>query len=518
MKKQIHNPRILMVTSEVTFLRHGMRPGARVISARASGLGDVCTAHIEALYDRGLDVHLAMPNYRNLLKINAGRIAAIDIYNRRCGLPESNIHLAQDRSFYYHPKLCSTTDSENVRIALTFQREVINRIIPEVQPDLILCYDWTTGLIPAMARVYEIPCLFTLYHLDSPRLHLSTIEDQGIDAASFWQHCYYCRMPVNYQETRNTNPLDMLSSGVFAADSVNLLSDTLLHTLTDGSSQIAGSQLKVVLNEKLRAGTLTALAPVPDSSHNPSTDRNLVRAYGPQDHVAGKLFNKIKLQETLHLRMDSNAPLLFWPTHLDGSRSGCRLMIEVLPDVLDRYREQGLQIVFFGDGEFQESLHASIESLKVADRVSVSGFDIRHWRLAYGGADYVLMPLLLASCGLPCQIGQRYGALPIAHDAGAIHDCVEQLEPTANHGTGFLFKHFGADGFLWAIDQAMDFYSQPQEVRSSQMQRIMTDSLVGPDPDDNVRKTLNLYARVLDRSPANFGVSPDNSVPFQIAV
>ena len=58
MKKQIDNPRILMVTSEVTFLRHGMRPGARVISARASGLGDVCTAHIEALYDHAPGVCL----------------------------------------------------------------------------------------------------------------------------------------------------------------------------------------------------------------------------------------------------------------------------------------------------------------------------------------------------------------------------------------------------------------------------------------------------------------------------
>jgi hypothetical protein len=71
---------------------------------------------------------------------------------------------------------------------------------------------------------------------------------------------------------------------------------------------------------------------------------------------------------------------------------------------------------------------------------------------------------------------------------------------------------------LWAIDQAMDFYSQPQEVRSSQMQRIMTDSLVRFDPGHTTRQTLNLYARTLDPSLAHLKVSPDISVPFQIAV
>ena len=95
----------------------------------------------------------------------------IDMPTPGCvALPESRIHLGQDRSFYYHPKLFLSTDWENIRIALAFQREVINLIIPEVQPDLIHCYDWMTGLIPAMARCMGIPSLFSMYRLDSPRL------------------------------------------------------------------------------------------------------------------------------------------------------------------------------------------------------------------------------------------------------------------------------------------------------------------------------------------------------------
>ena len=152
-------------------------------------------------------------------------------------------------------------------------------------------------------------------------------------------------------------------------------------------------------------------------------------------------------------------------------------------------------------------MRALIGRLQAAERAAVCDFDARRYRLAYGGADYVLMPLDLDPCALPCKIGQRYGALPIACDAGAIHDCVAHLEPAANRGTGFLFKHCDASGFLWAIDTAMAFYRQPPAFRSSQVQRIMTDSLLRFDAGESAQQIVDLYARVLDRSlaPLNDG-------------
>ena len=511
------NPRILVVTPEMTFVRYGMGPASRCISARAGGLGDICSAQIHALYEHGMDVHLALPNYRNVFKTSGHHMRGIDIHGHQCRLPESHIHLAQDRSFYYHPKLFVTTDWRNVRIALAFQREVINRIIPEVQPDLIHCYDWMTGLIPAFARRNGIPSLFTMYRMDSPRLLLSTIEERGIDAASFWQHCYYSRMPVDYLETRKSNPLDLLTSGVFAANQACTLSQTFLNTMTDEHSHHTAELLKVELQNKLRAGNLCAVAPAPDSSFNPATDRSLMRPYGPDSHYAGKLFNKLQLQEMLNLPMDSGAPLCFWPTRLDSARSGSQLLADTLSAILDRYREQRLQVVFIADGDFQEHMRRLIDRLHAADLAAVCDFDAQRYRLAYGGADFVLMPLHLDPCALPCKIGQCYGALPIAFDAGAIHDCVEHLDPTANSGTGFLFKHFDANGFLWAIDQAMAFYRQSRKFRSSQVQRIMADSLVRFDPGDTVQRTIDLYGRALDRPLVKMKAAPGLSTPSQIA-
>jgi starch synthase len=489
--------RLLIVTPEVTRVPHGMGPESHTISARAGGLGDICSAQIHTLFERGVDVHLALPNYRNMFKINSQRMPGIDIRRRR-EFPDNRIHLVQDRSFYYHPKLFLTINSDNIRIALAFQREVIHRIIPEVRPDLIHCFDWMTALIPAMARQIGIPCLFTLYRLDSPRLLLSSIEERGIDAASFWQHCFYSRMPINYEETRGTNPVDLLTSGVFAAHSVMTLSETFQKTLTIQGDTAIPPGLTNELGHKLRAGRLCAMAPAPDASFNPSSDRSLMRSYGPETHYPGKLFNKLHLQEILNLSLDSTAPVCFWPTRLECGRPGCILMADVLPAFLERYREQRLQVVFVADGGFQVHLRGLIERLQAADRAAVCDFDTRRYRLAYAGSDFVFMPLRRDPIALPCKIGQRYGSLPIAFDGGAIHDCITHLDPGAGFGNGFLFKNFDPPGFLWALDQAMMFYRLPAEQKARQVQRIMADSLVKFSADEWVQQIIDWYDRMLE--------------------
>lgn len=509
------NPRILIVTPEVTCLPQSMGSVSRSVFSRAGGLGDICATQIHALHERGMDVHLATPNYRNVFKSNSHHMPCIDIHSRRSGLWDSCIHLAEDRSFYYHSKLFLDTGWKNIRIALSFQREVINHIIPEVQPDLIHCYGWMTGLIPAMARHHGIPCVFTLYNLDSPRLLLSTIENEGVDAASFWQECYFSRMPVNYEETRDTNPVDVLTSAVFAAQYTHTLSQSFLSLLIDDNNHQVSACLRTELQNKLKEGDLGAITAMPDSSFDPSSDQALLRLYGPDTHHAGKLFNKLHLQETLKLTMDSTAPVCFWPTRLDDARPGCHLMAELLECILERYRSHGLQIVFVADGDFQETIRALVGRLQVSDRVAVCDFDARRYRLAYAGADFVLMPMYLDPCALPCKIGQRYGALPIGHDAGAIHDCVEHLNIRANQGTGFLFNNFDAKAFLWAIDQAMAFFDQPLEVRSNQVKRIMSESLLRHDPGNMVQQTVDLYERILNRSLVQLNEDVDMTVPLQ---
>ncbi len=114
-------------------------------------------------------------------------------------------------------------------------------------------------------------------------------------------------------------------------------------------------------------------------------------------------------------------------------------------------------------------------------------------------------------------IGQRYGTLPIAFDAGAIHDCVEHLDADAGSGAGFLFRYFDAGGFLWAMDQAMAFYRRPPAFRASQVHRIMTDSLTRFGPENVVRQTIDLYTHTLGRQLAPLKTASDLPASSRIA-
>jgi starch synthase len=159
------NPRVLIVTPEVTYLPDRMGNLANFLTAKAGGLADVSAALISALFNQGADVHVALPDYRAIFKDRLAPYLKKEQRTLRQVMPDDRIHLAEDRAFFYLNRVYSSYGGENTRISLAFQREVINNIVPRVRPDLIHCNDWMTGLIPAMAREMGIPCLFTVHNI-----------------------------------------------------------------------------------------------------------------------------------------------------------------------------------------------------------------------------------------------------------------------------------------------------------------------------------------------------------------
>jgi starch synthase len=64
MADQPKNPRILIVTPEVTYLPDRMGDMASFFTAKAGGLADVSAALITTLFEQGAEVHVALPDYR----------------------------------------------------------------------------------------------------------------------------------------------------------------------------------------------------------------------------------------------------------------------------------------------------------------------------------------------------------------------------------------------------------------------------------------------------------------------
>lgn len=492
------NPRILVITPEVTYLPRGMGNIANFLSAKAGGLADVSAALISALFEQGADVHIAIPDYRSLFDSSLPNPLKRSI-RRLKRLPEDRIHLAADRAFFYVNAIYSGYEHDNAKLSLAFQREVINNILPRVQPDLIHCNDWMTGLIPAVARHYGIPCLFTIHNIHTVKNTLAYIEDMGIDAAEFWSNLYYQSFAVDYESTRAINPVDFLVSGIFAAHFVNTVSPTFLLEMIEGWHDFVSPQLRQELTNKWRAGCATGILNAPDPAYDPRTDRKLPHKYGPERHTEQKRKNKLLLQKTLGLVEDENAPIFFWPSRLDVIQKGCQLLAEICYRTISTFWDQNLQIVFVANGDYKMHFEAIARFHDLGDRVAVCDFDEGLSRLAFGSSDFVLMPSRFEPCGLPQMIGCLYGALPIVHNTGGLRDTIRHINVEESTGNGFSFETYDSTGLFWAIEQAMAFYNLPGAIKEEQIKRIMNHAAATFTHDVTARQYIDLYERMLKR-------------------
>ncbi len=493
------SPRILIVTPEITYLPYGMGNMSNMLRAKAGGLADVSASLVSALYRQGADVHVALPHYRRMFNIDVGRLISRELRVYMSHLSNHRIHLAEDRIFYYRDAVYSGYDGDSFRFAMAFQREVINNIIPAVEPDLIHCNDWMTGLIPAMARRLGIPCLFTVHNIHTIKVMLDAVEDRGIDAAEFWNNLYYERMPHNYEESRSLNRVDLLASGVFAAHFINTVSPTFLREIVDGRHYFVPENIRHEMAAKVLAGCATGILNAPDPSFNPEIDKNIEVNYSQNDFASGKQRNKLSFQMRTSLNLDADAPLLFWPSRLDPAQKGCQLLADILYRVVSTWWPDNLQIAIVSNGSFQNVFMDIVKHHDFYDRICLCDFDEKLSRLAYAAADFMLMPSLFEPCGLPQMISPLYGTLPIVHDTGGLHDTVQHLDCDADAGNGFLFDTHDANGLFWAIEQAMAFYKLPDQQKQRQIKRIMKEAKSQFNHDVTANNYMEIYETMLQR-------------------
>ena len=186
--RRLRRPRILIVTPELNGSVYLGRNGLPVPCAKAGGLADISTLLVDELADRGIDVRVAMPHFRNLFPDAK--------LSRR-------LHLCHDREFFYRRSVYDGSPEANRRAALAFQRDVIHNILPAVRPDIVHCHDWMTGLVPAAAKAMGIRSLFTIHNLHDELTTMAEAEDRGVDVARFWQNLHFKNYPGSYEDSRD---------------------------------------------------------------------------------------------------------------------------------------------------------------------------------------------------------------------------------------------------------------------------------------------------------------------------
>jgi glycogen synthase len=293
--------------------------------------------------------------------------------------------------------------------------------------------------------------------------------------------------------------VDLLTSGIFAADHVNTVSPKFLSEVVDGLHSHIPGHIRHELWAKCQAGCATGILNAPDASFSPVSDPYLEDHYSTETVSAGKRANKIRLQRELGLRYAPDSPLLFWPSRLDPVQKGCHLLTDLLHEVTRTYEGDLLQIAVIASGAHQRYFHEIVALHGLEGRVAVCDFDERLSHLGYAAADFVLMPSSFEPCGLPQMIAPKYGALTIAHNTGGLHDTVEPLDVAANHGNGFRFDIFDVEGLRWAIDQAVRFFRQPAAEKEEQIQRVMREAKGRFNYGVTAAEYIRTYEKILGR-------------------
>ncbi|MFZ7127784.1 MAG: glycogen/starch synthase [Desulfobacterales bacterium] len=250
-------PRVLIVVPEALFFPREPNKSEIFVCEDRGRRIDFLGYLISDLYHSGVDVYLAQPDFRRLFSHTGDEGDACSTCS---DIPGRRVLLTRDRDFFYVEDIDRNTHWQNLRISAAFQREVMYHPIPEIQPDLIHCFDWMTGLIPPAAMHLGIPCLFTISRLETARMPLWFFEDMGIDAAMFWENLFYDRLPRSYEDTRTDNPADLLFSGISAATHVNTISAVALSQLLTYMGGPNPSGLRRLIRRKFEWGWISCFS------------------------------------------------------------------------------------------------------------------------------------------------------------------------------------------------------------------------------------------------------------------
>jgi len=497
-------PKILICTPEITELPEGMGNMANLIAAKGGGMGDISAGLIRTLNESNeYELHIAIPKYdTNIRRLAAFSNQQLDML--AVVLSGRGIHLVNDSAFSY----IDTPYAENsihtpVRRSLVYQRHIINNLLDFVNPDIVHCNDWMTGLIPAAARAKGIKSLFTLHNIFTEKQSLMDIELSGIRPVDFIEWLYFETFPGNIKENWHsqfkTNKVDFTCSAVFASDYFNTVSKTFLEELRNRYfDDIVPEPLYKVICEKCEKGKAVGILNAPNDTVNPKVMPHIIN-FNRHTMVEMKAKNKALFQEKMQLPIEPNVPIFFWPSRLYYQK-GPDVLIEFADYLTRKYKLQ-IAVVASGDREYEKLLRLLSRKNR---RISCKPFDEALSNLGKAGSDFILMPSRYEPCGLPQMEGMRFATLPVVRATGGLKDTVTMLDAEKSTGNGFIFEMLDRSGLEFGISSALAFYALPKAVRIAQLQRIMSNS----KRQFNLSNTAKKYMRLYDRMMVEKGNNP----------
>jgi starch synthase len=190
---------------------------------------------------------------------------------------------------------------------------------------------------------------------------------------------------------------------------------------------------------------------------DPRHDRFLSHHYSPHD-MSGKAVLKQEIISKLNLKAGADTPIFGIVSRM-AMQKGHDLLFESLPTLLE-WRDFAFVVLGSGESKYEEFFERL--QREHPGRVSFTrGYNNELSHLIEAASDMFVMPSLYEPCGLNQMYSLRYGTVPIVRKTGGLADSVVPYDPSNGHGTGIVFEHFNPEALEWAMNAALDLYSQP---------------------------------------------------------
>ncbi len=480
--------RVLFATSEAAPL------------IKTGGLADVSAALTAALHGMGVDVHVLLPGYPQVLKALPSLQTAAD-FLALPGFPHARLlsgalpdgvplwviecpELYQRGGGPYQDEHGDDWQDNAQRFGLLSKIAAVLGSADSPlgwKPDVVHCSDWQTGLAPAYLHFAPgaAPCVMTVHNLAFQGVFPpQTAAQLGLPAE--------CFQPEGVEYYGN---LSFMKAGLYYADHLTTVSPSYAEEIQTGALGF-GMQGLLAHRREMLSGILNG---IDTAEWNPAADPNLVQTYDATD-LSGKSANKSELQRRMGLSIDPKVPLFGLVSRFTHQK-GLDLVLRVAPQLA----ALPAQLVLLGSGDAGMQRAALELSHRYSSQIGAYvGFDEGLSHLIEAGADIFLMPSRFEPCGLNQMYSQRYGTPPVVHATGGLIDTVVDCSASSlkrGDATGFVFHSMGASSLLAAARRAVVAYRNKKTWRALQRNGMARDF----SWDKSAAAYRDIYARLMQR-------------------
>ena len=465
---------------------------------KTGGLGDVAGSLPGALRRAGADARLILPKAGSIPEAYTGKMQPLASFETDLGWRRQYVGVQTlrqgsvpcyfiDNEYYFRRDSLYGYADDGERAAF-FSKAVLDALPHmDFRPDVIICNDWHTALIPVLYRDrYEsqgdwagIRTVLVIHNL----------RFQGICRRDFAQDVLgmtdEAALRLGLAQGENVN---FLRSAALCSDEIVTVSPTYA-----GEIQTAfyGEGLDGLF--RANAFKLTGILNGIDYKDlDPASDKAIPSRFTREDR-SGKAACKAALQVELGLETAPDTPLLVLISRLTEQKG-----LELLLGILDELMREPCQLAILGTGypRYEDAFRSA--AARYPGRFAAAlRFDARLSRRMYAGADLALIPSLFEPCGLTQMMAMRYGTLPVVRETGGLRDRVAPYNRFTGEGNGFSFANFNAHEFLFTLKDAMSLYRDDR----SAWDRLV-DSAMATDFSWSVsaRRYLDLLERICGRT------------------